>query len=133
MAGVAFGNCGKHLPHALSYGVSNIASDFRASDYPVDGPPFVPHGISVIVNSPAVFRYTTAGAPQRHLQAAQCLSADTRDAAPEDAGEIVAGRIIELMRATGMPNGLAGIGLGPSDTGALADSAIRQGRVIAGQ
>ena len=44
---------------------------------------------------------------------------------------MVAGRIIELMRATGMPNGLGDIGLGLKQAGALADSAIRQGRAIA--
>ena len=103
----------------------NITTD----DYPVPSP-FVPHGISVILTSPSVFRFTAEGAPQRHLEAAACLGAETRDATPDDAGEVVATRIVELMRATQLPNGLQGIGFSASDAAALADSAMRQRRAI---
>jgi alcohol dehydrogenase class IV len=129
LAGMAFGNSGTHLPHALSYAVSQMARDFRPQDYPGSGP-FVPHGLSVIVNSPSVFRYTAQAAPERHLEAAQYLGEDICDAAPEDAGEVVASRIVSLMRVTGVPNGLSGVGLTEEDAGALADSAIRQRRAI---
>lgn len=130
LAGIAFGNSGTHLPHALSYAVSHLARHFEPPDYPRRDTAFVPHGISVILNSPSVFRYTAEAAPTRHLEAAQCLAADVRDAAPEDAGEVVAGRIIELMRVTGIPNGLADVGLTDSDAPALAESAMRQRRAI---
>jgi hydroxyacid-oxoacid transhydrogenase len=130
LAGMAFGNSGTHLPHALSYAVSHLARDFQPADYPRHDRPFVPHGISVILNAPSVFRYTAEAAPARHLEAAQCLAADVRDAAPEDAGEVVAGRVIELMKATGIPNGLGDVGLTRSDAPALAESAMRQRRAI---
>jgi alcohol dehydrogenase class IV len=130
LAGVAFGNCGTHLPHALSYAITNLMRDVETRDYPVP-PPFVPHGISVIVNSPSVFRFTASAAPERHLQAARCLGADVRDATPDDAGEVVAERIINLMQAAEMPNGIGGIGFGVDDADSLADSAARQGRAIA--
>ncbi len=131
LAGMAFGNSGTHLPHALSYGVSHLVREYRAPDYPApDSGPFIPHGISVIVNSPSVFRWTAEAAPERHLEAAAALGAPVADAAPEDAGEITAQRIIALMRGTGIPNGLGGVGLTRADAGALADSAIRQGRAI---
>ena len=129
LAGMAFGNCGTHLPHAFSYGVTNLMRDVVTDDYPVPSP-FVPHGISVVITSPSVFRFTAQGAPERHLEAADCLGADTRDATPEDAGEVVAGRIVALMRATGIPNGLEAIGFRSEDAGALADSAMRQRRAI---
>ena len=129
LAGMAFGNCGTHLPHALSYAVSQGARDFQAKDYPAQ-PSFVPHGISVIVNSPSVFRYTAQAAPERHLEAARYLGADTRDAMPADAGEVVAARIISLMRATGIPNGIGGVGLTQEDASELAQSTIRQRRAI---
>jgi alcohol dehydrogenase class IV len=129
LAGMAFGNSGTHLPHALSYAVSQMARDFRPPDYPGSGT-FVPHGLSVIVNSPAVFRYTAQAAPERHLEAAQYLGAHTSDALPADAGEVVAARIITLMRAAGAPNGLGAVGLTRDDAGALADSAARQRRAI---
>jgi hydroxyacid-oxoacid transhydrogenase len=130
LAGMAFGNCGTHLPHAFSYGVTNLMHDVVTDDYPVPSP-FVPHGISVILTSPSVFRFTAEGAPERHLEAAGCLGADTRDAANDDAGEVVATRIVELMRATELPNGLEGIGFASADADALADSAMRQWRAIA--
>jgi len=129
LAGLAFGNCGTHLPHAFSYGVTHLMRNITTDDYPVPSP-FVPHGISVILTSPSVFRFTAEGAPQRHLEAAACLGVETRDATPDDAGEVVATRIVELMRATQLPNGLQGIGFSASDAAALADSAMRQRRAI---
>ncbi len=129
LAGMAFGNAGTHLPHAFSYGVTNLMRDVVTQDYPV-APPFVPHGISVILTSPSVFRFTARGAPERHLEAAACLGADTGDAIPDDAGEVVATRIIEMLRATELPNGLQDIGFVSVDADALADSAIRQRRAI---
>ena len=66
----------------------------------------------------------------RTLEAAGYLGAQTADAAPADSGEIVAARIIELMRATHMPNGLGGVGFSGEDASALAQSAIRQRRAI---
>ncbi len=103
--------------------------DVVTKDYPVPSP-FVPHGISVILTSPSVFRFTAAGAPERHLEAAACLGADTREASNADAGEVVAARIVELMRATELPNGLQAVGFAGGDAEALADSAMRQRRAI---
>lgn len=129
LAGMAFGNSGTHLPHALSYGVTHLMHDVTTPDYAVASP-FIPHGISVIVNAPSIFRYTAEAAPQRHLEAAQFLGADTGGAAPQESGEIVSTRMIELMRSTGMPNGLSGVGFTRGDVKALTDSAIRQKRAI---
>jgi len=130
LAGMAFGNCGTHLPHAFSYGVTHLMRNITTDDYPVPSP-FVPHGISVILTSPSVFRFTAEGAPERHLEAATFLGANTSGAVPGDAGEIVAARIVELMRATQLPNGLQAVGFACADAGALADSAMRQRRAIA--
>ncbi len=104
----------------------NITTD----GYSVESP-FIPHGISVIASAPAIFRYTAAGAPERHLQAANSLGADAWDAEPDDAGEVVAGRIIELMKKTSMPNGIGELGFGPADVRDLAASSVRQLRPIA--
>jgi len=137
LAGMAFGNSGTHLPHAFSYGVSHLNSEYRATQYAMGnemrGPKgaFVPHGIAVIVNSPSVFRYIADSSPERHLEAARSLGGECRDAGADDAGEVVSKRIIELMRAVDMPNGLSGLGFSKADAPALAESAIRQGRAIA--
>ncbi len=130
LAGMAFGNCGTHLPHAFSYAVTNQVKSWRAKDYPKGDGPFIPHGIAVILNSPSVFRFTAQAAPERHLEAADCLGADIREATPDDAGEVVAGRIIGLMKNLGLPNGLGGVGLSAEDAGALAETASAQRRAL---
>jgi hydroxyacid-oxoacid transhydrogenase len=130
LAGMAFGNSGTHLGHALSYGITHLMQDITTDGYAVQSP-FVPHGISVVVSAPAIFRYTAEAAPERHFEAAGYLQSDLRDATPEDSGEALATRIIELMRKTGVPNGLSGVGFAPEDVPALAASTSRQVRAIA--
>ncbi|MCL4110434.1 UNVERIFIED_CONTAM: hypothetical protein GTU68_022316 [Idotea baltica] len=129
LAGMAFGNTGTHLPHALSYGITHLMRDISTEGYAMKTP-FVPHGISVIVTAPATFRYTAEAAPERHLEAAKFLSADCKGADARDSGEIVAKRLIDLMRNTDMPNGLNGVGFADNDIQNLSNSSIRQGRAI---
>ena len=127
-AGIGFGNAGVHLPHGMSYPVSGMVRSFVPEGYPADHP-LVPHGMSVILNAPAVFRWTAAADPERHLAAARLLGADTRGAAPEDAGEILAGEVIRIMRRVGMPNGLAAVGFTEADVPALVEGTLPQHRV----
>jgi hydroxyacid-oxoacid transhydrogenase len=127
-AGIGFGNAGVHLPHGMSYPVSGMVRDYVPPGYP-DDHPIVPHGMSVILNAPAVFRWTAQANPERHLRAAQLLGAETADAAAEDAGEILASQIERIMRRVGMPNGLSGVGLGADDVDALVAGTLPQHRV----
>ena len=129
LAGMAFGNSGTHLPHAMSYGVTHLMREIITSDYPVQAP-FIPHGISVIVSAPAIFRYAAEGAPERHLEAAASLKADMQGAGLDDAGEVVGGRLIDLMKRTSMPNGLTDLGFSAIDVKPLAASSARQARAI---
>jgi hydroxyacid-oxoacid transhydrogenase len=127
-AGIGFGNAGVHLPHGMSYPVSGMVRDFVPGGYPIQRP-LIPHGMSVILNAPAVFRFTASADPGRHLEAARLMGADIVEAQPEDAGELLAEAIVRLMQQTGMPNGLKAVGYGPEDVDALVAGTIVQHRV----
>ena len=127
-AGIGFGNAGVHLPHGMSYPVAGMVRDYRPEGYRTDHP-IVPHGMSVMLNAPAVFRFTAPAAPERHLHAAKLLGVDTEETNDEDAGEILANELIRVMRETGMPNGLAAIGFSDADAEKLAEGTLPQHRV----
>ncbi len=129
LAGIAFGNSGVHIPHGMSYSVAGLVRDFYPDGYP-QHEPMCPHGMSVIVNAPSAFRFTAPACPQRHLQGARLLGADTRGAGEDDAGEVLASRLIEMMRVTAMPNGVAGVGYDQDDVPALASGAFSQQRLL---
>ena len=127
-AGVGFGNAGVHLPHGMSYPVSGHVTTYRAPGYAASHP-LVPHGISVILNAPAVFRFTASANPERHLEAAAALGADVSHARAADAGAILADRITWFMRELDVPNGLRAIGYGSSDIDGLVQGTLPQHRV----
>jgi alcohol dehydrogenase class IV len=129
LAGLAFGNAGVHIPHAMSYAVAGLNHSFTARGYETC-PPMVPHGLSVVINAPAAFRFTAAACPDRHLEVAAALGADTADAGPQEAGPLLAERLAGMMRKTGLPSGLAEIGYGESDVPALVKGAIAQQRLL---
>ncbi len=129
LAGIAFGNAGCHVPHGMSYSVAGLVKDFHPEGYPGEEA-MVPHGMSVIVNAPSVFRFNAPACPERHIHGAACLGADVRDAAPEDAGEVVAKQLIAMMKASGIPNGIGGVGYREQDLEALTTGAWAQQRLI---
>ena len=130
LAGVAFGNAGVHLPHGMAYAIAGRVRDFHMPGYP-EGEPLIPHGISVVVAAPSAFRFTAPACPDRHLEGAAALGVDVRGASPEDAGEIVARALIEMMRRTRVPVGLSAVGYGASDVPALVEGTIVQERLLA--
>jgi hydroxyacid-oxoacid transhydrogenase len=127
-AGVGFGNAGVHLPHGMSYPVSGHVKNYMAPGYSSDHP-LVPHGFSVILNAPAVFRFTASANPARHLQAAEALGVDVSRCKPADAGRILADRITWFMQQLDTPNGLKAIGYSSSDIPALVEGTLPQHRV----
>src|SRR5690606_33469489 len=96
--------------------------------YRVDHP-MVPHGMSVILHTPAVVRFTAETNPARHLRAAKALGADTRDGPAESAGDLLAETVIGFMRKLDMPNGLAAVGYTEADIPALVQGTLPQHRV----
>jgi alcohol dehydrogenase class IV len=129
LAGIAFGNAGVHVPHAMAYAVAGQVRGFHPEGYP-GAEPMVPHGMSVILNAPSVFRHTAPTSPQRHIEAAGDLGADVADVSPEDAGTVLADSLVRLMRAVGMPNGLSAVGYADADCATLVDGAWPQQRLL---
>ena len=127
-AGVGFGNAGVHLPHGMSYPVSGHVKTYMAPGYTSDHP-LVPHGISVILNAPAVFRFTASANPERHLAAAAALGANVSNVKAEDAGRVLADRITWFMRELKVPNGLRAVGYSSSDIDTLVEGTLPQHRV----
>jgi len=124
-AGVGFGNAGTHLAHAMSYPVSGMVRDFTADGYPTPHP-LVPHGMSVALNAPAVFRFTAPADPERHRSAAGLMGLDTAGVADDDIGGLLADALLSLMKRAGMPNGLSAVGYGPEDADQLVAGALPQ-------
>jgi hydroxyacid-oxoacid transhydrogenase len=128
LAGIGFGNAGVHLAHGMSYPVAGMVKEYVPEGYP-PGHPIVPHGMAVVLNAPAVFRFTAQANPELHLYAAQLMGVDITGANPADAGEILADAIIDLMRKVDMPNGLNAVGFSSDDIDKLVEGTIPQHRV----
>jgi alcohol dehydrogenase class IV len=77
-----------------------------------------------------VFRFTGPACPDRHLQAAEAMGADVTDAPLDAAGGVLADRIIAMMKETGIPNGLGGVGYSEEDLPQLVEKANAQQRLL---
>jgi hydroxyacid-oxoacid transhydrogenase len=132
-AGTSLANSGVHLPHGMSYAISGNVGDWRPQDWPLfpsetKKPSIIPHGYSVILSAPAVFRFTAEANPERHLEAAILLGAPI-STKPGDAGQALSDLLLPLMHRLGVPNGLQAIGIAEKDISTLVDGTLPQHRV----
>ena len=131
LAGIAFNAAGCHLPHGLSYAVS--APDEELARARLSGGQdarAARHGgraqqsVGVALHGAARARRGTCTARAMPRRATRATPGPTTRA------RCSRGRVIELMRATGMPNGLSALGFDESHVDALATGAEPQYRVI---
>ena len=130
LAGVGFGNAGVHLCHGMSYPISGQNPGYKHSGYVVDTP-IIPHGVSVAVTAPAVFKFTGASNPERHLQAAECFGVDVSQVKKESAGEVLSEALSKFLVGLGdQPRGLKEMGFGKEHVEDLVEGTIPQTRVL---
>ncbi len=128
IAGIGFGSAGVTLPHGMSYPIAGMVRDYRPEGYPQDHA-LIPHGMAVIMGAPAAFRFMGPGNPRMFLHAAELIGTDVSGTGLDDAGEVLARAVIEVMKKAGMPNGLRAVGYTPDDVDALVEGVLPQHRV----
>jgi hydroxyacid-oxoacid transhydrogenase len=111
LAGVGFGNAGVHLCHGMSYPVSGQnPAGYKHAGYEVSQN-IIPHGVSVAVTAPAVFKFTGPSNPERHLAAAEAFGVDVSSVKKESAGEVLSEALAEFLIKLGdQPRGLKALG-----------------------
>ncbi|KAG5995930.1 hypothetical protein E4U52_007569 [Claviceps spartinae] len=130
LAGVGFGNAGVHLCHGMSYPISGQNPGYQHAGYEVPAP-LIPHGVSVAVSAPAVFRFTAASNPRRHLEAAEAFGVDISNVKEESAGEVLAEALTKFLADLGdQPAGLRDLGFGREHIDSLVEGTIPQARVL---
>jgi hydroxyacid-oxoacid transhydrogenase len=130
LAGVGFGNAGVHLCHGMSYPISGQNPGYKHKGYVVEDP-IIPHGVSVAVTAPAVFKFTGPSNPDRHLAAAEVFGKDVSNAKKESAGEILSEALAEFLVKIGdQPRGLKALGFGSEHVEDLVEGTLPQKRVL---
>lgn len=114
----------------MSYPISGQNPGYQHDGYDVDFP-IIPHGVSVAVSAPAVFRFTAASNPERHLQAAEAFGVDISNVKLESAGEVLAEALTKFLDDLGdQPKGLKDLGFRNEHIEALVEGTIPQARVL---
>lgn len=114
----------------MSYPISGQNPGYRHAGYDVPAP-LIPHGVSVAVSAPAVFRFTAPSNPDRHLAAAEAFGVDISNVKRESAGEVLAEAIAKFLADLGdQPLGIKDLGFKRGDIDALVEGTLPQHRVI---
>jgi hydroxyacid-oxoacid transhydrogenase len=104
---------------------------------------FVPHGVSVVLTAPAIFRATAAACPERHAELAAILRGENPKVVvalgagggavvggTSGAGEALAEQLLRYMSALNVPDGLGALGFSAKDVPALVEATLPQRRVL---
>ncbi len=155
-AGMGFGNAGVHLCHGMSYAVASQVKKYWVDGYPKlnfdgNGHGLVPHGLSVVINAPSVFRFTgnldknhplQKYSADRHVECAMILAnarlqrrqntgqdSPSERAMKDQPGDALANEILELMHDLDIPIGIRSLGYSEADVEELAKGTLPQHRV----
>jgi hydroxyacid-oxoacid transhydrogenase len=114
----------------MSYPISGQNPGYQHPGYQVSSP-IIPHGVSVAVSAPAVFRFTGASNPDRHLAAAEAFGVDISNVKKESAGEVLAEVLTKFLADLGdHPKGLKDLGFKREHLDDLVEGTIPQARVL---
>lgn len=114
----------------MSYPISGQNPGYKHAGYEIPNP-IIPHGVSVAVSAPAVFRFTGASNPERHLLAAEAFGVDISNVKKESAGEVLAEALTKFLEDLGdQPKGLKALGFGSEHIDGLVEGTIPQARVL---
>jgi hydroxyacid-oxoacid transhydrogenase len=114
----------------MSYPISSQNPGYKHAGYDVEHP-IIPHGVSVAVTAPAVFRFTAASNPDRHLAAAEAFGVDISTVKRESAGEVLGEAISKFLYDLGdQPLGLKNLGFKSGDIESLVEGTLPQRRVL---
>ncbi|CAG7848824.1 Hydroxyacid-oxoacid transhydrogenase, mitochondrial Short=HOT; AltName: Full=Alcohol dehydrogenase iron-containing protein 1; Short=ADHFe1; Flags: Precursor [Serendipita indica DSM 11827] len=138
-AGIGFGSAGVHLAHGMSYPISGLnktGPKFKMPGYAVDHP-IIPHGISVALTGPAVFRFTAPSSPDRHREVLGIFKDYSKldenaisRLADAEVGPAIYDAIAAFLDGLGVPRGLKKVGYTKDDVPRLVDGTIPQRRVL---
>ncbi|KAH8118675.1 iron-containing alcohol dehydrogenase 1 [Phellopilus nigrolimitatus] len=137
-AGIGFGNAGVHLCHGMSYPISGLNKSgpkYKHPGYLTDHP-IIPHGISVALTGPSVFRFTSPSSPDRHREVL-AIFLETTPADPAvsripdaEIGSYLYEAIARFLDGLGLPRGLKAIGYTSADLPRLVQGTLPQRRVL---
>ena len=88
---------------------------------------FIPHGFSVIVTAPAVFRFTYDVEPEKHIKAAELLKGSV---ITNPDYESLPYELIKLMKQVGSPSGIKELGYAKEDIPEIIKGANKQQRLL---
>lgn len=121
---------GANDPTGMSYPISGQNPGYKHAGY-VGNSPIIPHGVSVAVSAPAVFRFTGPSNPDRHLAAAECFGVDISNVKRESAGEVLGEALTKFLADLGdQPAGLKDLGFTRESIDDLVEGTIPQKRVL---
>lgn len=116
IAGVAFGNAGVHVPHAMAY--------------PIGGRKHVPHGIATGVFGPAFLEYVAPILPEKVARIAQLMGEDVSGLPLLEAALMASKALIELFKDIRFPNGIETLGFSKSDIPEMSKDCLKNQRLF---